>query len=160
MRLSDTLSSAARFATSPAHAGFLRDAAAEARKLEDHALDSDLYEAHVRFGTPAETAPVQDVTDALIEPRVKLIREEYKELMRALESRDLSAIAGECVDLIYTVVGTMVVLGLPLKPFWSAIHRANMAKRPAPGGGKWIKPFGWVGADLSAILHRVRQGSK
>jgi phosphoribosyl-ATP pyrophosphohydrolase len=47
--------------------------------------------------------------------RVKLIREECRELCEAIEARDLARIAQEAMDLLYVTFGTLVICGLRAK---------------------------------------------
>lgn len=111
--------------------------------------------------------------------RIRLIREEYEELLielgRAYVARDAqdddlgplksfsyAKLAGELVDLVYVVLGTAAAFGIPFDECFEAVHRANMAK--FAGGakfneaGKLLKPEGWVPADLSPILACNLQG--
>lgn len=114
-------------------------------------LDADVREFHIQFGHPAPasaTMPPRSVMDF----RVKLIREETEELCAAIERRDLGAVAQESCDLIYVVLGTLVVCGLRLAPFWSAVQKSNMEKIPNPTGGKPLKPEGWKKPDCGAIV--------
>tara|TARA_R110000796_G_scaffold247856_1_gene373868 strand:+ start:648 stop:1139 length:492 start_codon:yes stop_codon:yes gene_type:complete len=157
MKLSYTLRAASSHATSGTHAGFLRACALEALQLEHATLDNDVRQAHVKFGTPAPPNPVQDIGRVDLAARKKLIREEFEEFMDAIDDGNMVGIIAEGVDVIYTILGTFVVLGVPFMPFWRLVSRANMAKVPAPGGGKWLKPDGWEAPDHAAELHRVRQ---
>lgn len=89
--------------------------------------------------------------------RVELIREESKELRKAIERGDLvEAIDGMC-DLIVVTLGTAVEFGIDLEPFWDEVHKTNMAKQ---GGkkrfdGKQLKPENWVGPDIEGILAKI-----
>ena len=160
MKLSDNLTAAARYATNEAHQGFLREAGQQARQLEHSSPEHEVRQAHVKFGTPAPAAPVQDMGSVDWTARTKLMREEFEELMDAIEDRNMVAIISEGCDLIYTVLGTFVVMGVPFRPFWKALCRANMAKVREPGGGKWLKPDGWQPANMHKILYRIRQQSE
>ncbi len=165
MKLSDNLDMAAASASTHAQSRLLQEFAEQARYLEANrrTVWDDVRDCHEKFGTEAPdtpTMPYNGDTDSLIKQRKKLLREEFKELMDALDARDLAAIAAECVDVIYVAAGTMVAFGLPLLPFWNAIHMANMAKQPDPNGGKWIKPMGWIAARPRRILHSIKQNLK
>jgi phosphoribosyl-ATP pyrophosphohydrolase len=164
MNLSTILFQASHNAGTASNAGFLRECGQQARQLETSALDLDVARAHVQFGDPAPGFPVQDVSTPtkqnMLDARMELIGEECDELMIAMGNRDLAAIAHEAVDLIYSTVGLLVMLGLPLMPFWRAVHRANMAKVKRPGGGKWMKPEGWQAADAREVLYQVRRNAE
>ena len=155
MKLSDALHGAARFATSPPNAGFLRECAIRAEQLE-RTLDDDVRDFHEKFGHPAPGQPIRHFNVNVITFRERLIREECDELIEAIHQRSLAKIAAEAVDLIYVVVGTLVALGVPLMPFWRDIQRANMTKETNPLGGKPIKPEGWVPPDPAGILYQVK----
>lgn len=153
-RLSEILSSAARFSTSPPNKGFLQECAFRAAELEgaEDELHSDVRAFHKKYGHPAPGTPTMPADDVL-QFRIALIREECEELCEAIADRNLSAIASEAVDVLYVVIGTLVVCGLPLMPFWRNVQRANMAKIVNPEGGKPLKPEGWVGPDPRQVLY-------
>lgn len=118
----------------------------------------DLIEFHHACEVPHLTAPTVLSEDRRI-LRARLIDEEREELRAAMAARDLPAIAQELVDLIYVTVGTALEYGIPLPDVWNEVHAANMRKvDPATGkvrrreDGKVLKPEGWIGPDVSAIL--------
>ena len=157
MKLSERLFVAARYSTSPANASFLRESAQQARQLETADIGLDVRAAHLRFQSDAPAAPVPFLEAVNIDAREEYIREEFNELMVEFENRNMVGIISECIDLIYVCVGTLVVLGVPFKPFWAAIHAANMRKVPSgKQGGKWLKPEGWTAANIHKILYRLR----
>lgn len=99
----------------------------------------------------------------LIRFRMRLIREEYEELMRELGgllhttqpavARDrLRKVLQESVDLCYVAEGTAVSLGLPFDEAFAAVHRSNMTKSVNPTGGKAIKGEGYVEADMELVF--------
>jgi predicted HAD superfamily Cof-like phosphohydrolase len=87
----------------------------------------DLIKFHRHFGcTIGESPAIPD--DVTVELRCKLIDEEYRELMDAIDRDDLPAIAKEAIDLIYVVGGTLVAYGIDPVPVWRAVHESNMTK--------------------------------
>lgn len=116
---------------------------------------ADVRDFHLKFGHPVSDSPAHPSLDDEVF-RAKLVREETQELLAALASEGLAEIAQECVDVLVVVLGTMVTYGLPLDPFWEAVHSANMAKEPNPAGGKPIKPAGWHKPDYHALLESTR----
>lgn len=117
---------------------------------------ADLREFHQVFGAAMQDRPAQ-IDDATFDLRVKLMHEEFNELMTAMVAQDLTEIADACADLCYVVIGTAVAYGIPLDRVWEEVHRSNMAK--APGGkatyrsdGKVLKPDGWQPPNIKAIL--------
>jgi len=96
---------------------------------------------------------------AFVELRKSLIEEECRELLEAIDQRDMpAAIDGGC-DLIYVVLGSFVSWGVNLDPFFAEVHRANMRKTGGPkrGDGKILKPEGWESPDIAGILAEMGQ---
>ena len=95
-----------------------------------------------------------------MEPRARLIREEYREVMHAFEERDPVAISHEMADLIYVLLGTACTMGVRLEDVWLEIHSRNMTK--LAGGldenGKVRKPPGFVGPNVRRGL--IEQGMR
>ena len=91
---------------------------------------------------------------SIVDLRLRLIREEYCELIEAIHRVDLAAIADAITDLMYVIIGTAITLGIDIRPIWQAVQRANMAK--TGGGtradGKILKPPGWKAPDVSALI--------
>jgi Uncharacterized protein conserved in bacteria len=98
------------------------------------------------------------------ELRKRLIREEAKELLEAIEKDDLVKAIDAMCDLIYVVNGAAVAFGVNLQPFWEEVHRTNMAKKDGPidANGKKLKPEDWSPPDIKGILQKMidsRSGS-
>jgi len=117
-------------------------------------FDDDVADFHGKFGHPCPTTGRGGVLPDrnVLAFRVKLIREECRELCEAIEARDLARIAAEGVDLLYVTLGTFVICGLRVRPFFNLVHRANMAKVPNPSGGKPLKPDGWEKPDTASLI--------
>lgn len=79
--------------------------------------------------------------------RMDRIEEEAKELVDAIRLGKVHKVAREAVDLIYVVIGTLLIFGIPLEPIWRAVHRANMAKEFAGYLEKPTKPEDWRSPD-------------
>lgn len=118
-------------------------------------FDDDVADFHEKFGHDCPARPTLPRSDVL-EFRIKLIREECEELCEAILARDLGRIANEGVDLLYVVLGTFVVCGLIVRPFWDLVHLANMSKEPNPDGGKPLKPEGWEKPDCGSLIDRYQ----
>lgn len=149
-RLSKTLQTMAEVCTSSVQAELLKDCARKARELE---WQDDVRDFHLKFEHEVREVPSAPPSDDdWWTFRRKLIEEEVDELLDALESRKLPAIAQEAVDVIVVVTGTCVGLGIRLAPVWRAVHRANMSKEPRGRGRKPGKPAGWKKPDFARIL--------
>ena len=91
--------------------------------------------------------------------RVRLIREEAKELKEAFKDKDIVEVADALGDLLYVVYGAAVSCGLDMEPIFQEIHRSNMTK---VGGhkradGKWVKPATYSRPDLKPIIKKMSQ---
>lgn len=116
-----------------------------------------------RLDTPG--AQPHDVTRL----RMRLIEEEFKEVMHELTSLiyadDYGAYLGtlqrllkELCDLRYVVEGTAVAFGLPIDDAYLEVHRSNMSKLGVDGkplirqDGKVLKGPDYFSADMSKYV--------
>lgn len=110
-----------------------------------HARDS-LHEFHVAAGYAESTVPGL---------REILHDEEHRELIEALHSGDLHAIARELADVVYVAFGSALSLGIDLDAALIEVHRANMHKARAGvrrDDGKILKPSDFVPPDMSKAV--------
>lgn len=91
---------------------------------------------------------------------MRLIMEEYKELVFAFGNRDMVEIADACADLKWVIEGLEHTLNLPQQEIWDEVARSNLAKI-SPNGkvlkredGKVLKPDGWTPPDIKSILKK------
>lgn len=120
--------------------------------LGTNRIQQAVAEFHAAAGsTLGESPALRDV--AL---RVRLIREESKESIDALNEGDLVAALGELCDLLYVVAGAFVAAGVDFAPLFEEIHAANMRKIGGPRrpDGKQQKPEGWQPADLAPLIEQ------
>ncbi len=90
--------------------------------------------------------------------RLKLIREEVRELRDALAEGDRVAVADALADIAYVVVGSAVTWGIPLAEVFAEVHRSNMTKRGGEkrGDGKILKPAWYEPPDIAGVLKREK----
>lgn len=118
----------------------------------------DVVAFHRCFGVPVGPTPAAALSPERYELRRRLMREEFEELLEAMELEDPAQIAKESVDLAVTVLGTSAEYGLPFDEVWAEVHRSNMAKLGADGhpilreDGKVLKPEGWCPPDIASVL--------
>lgn len=79
------------------------------------------------------TAAGQTVTNGLTDKttmalRIRLIDEEYEEVVEAINWGDPAQIAKELADLLYVVHGAAVAFGIPLDEVFNVVHGSNMSK--------------------------------
>jgi predicted HAD superfamily Cof-like phosphohydrolase len=89
--------------------------------------------------------------------RSTLHAEEHVELVEALASGNLHAIARELADVVYVAYGTAHAFGIDLDVALREVHRANMQKAHGPrrADGKALKPPGFVSPDMTEAVTRV-----
>lgn len=120
--------------------------------------------------------------------RVRLIAEEFQELLEAIEPKlkpklkeevehwldayelliskdeasdpDIVEVADSLADILYVTAGAGVAWGLVLAHVFDEVHRSNMAKQ---GGevrpdGKRLKPPGWTPPDVAGVIDRGKLG--
>ena len=105
----------------------------------------------------------------LVRLRMRLIREEYEEVMVELgqlvhvkDPRAAAELFGkllkELADLRYVVEGCAVSFGLPIDDAYREVHRSNMSKLGADGkpirdaGGKVLKGPNYREADMTRFV--------
>jgi predicted HAD superfamily Cof-like phosphohydrolase len=118
----------------------------------------DVHLFHRKMGLLHPKLP-QLLTDVLFEQRVSFIHEELDELVIAHASGDLARAADGLVDLVYVVMGTGVMMGLPWQALWDEVQTANMKKlrvldQDTEHHKGVIKPPGWTPPDVKGVLDR------
>lgn len=94
----------------------------------------------------------------LIELRLKLISEEYKEVCDAFAIGTRHEVAKELCDLLYVTYGTLITFGMNPDKCFECVHNSNMTKLGKDGkpvyreDGKVIKSDQYIEADLSTVL--------
>lgn len=90
--------------------------------------------------------------------RVRLIREEFKELRDALRKNDLIGIMDGIGDLLYVTYGLGVEMGLPVDKIFEEISQSNLTKLWPDGkprlreDGKVLKPPTFQKPDLNKFV--------
>lgn len=121
-------------------------------------LLADVRAFHAACDVPVLSTP-QIPSDDRVKLRTDLIYEEHKELLAAIEARDIEGVADALADLVYVTVGTALEFGIPLDRVWKAVQQSNMAKVDPETGfvnrrsdGKILKPVGWMPPDIARAL--------
>ena len=88
---------------------------------------------------------------------MKLIKEEFDELMYAWNEEDIIEVADACADLKWVIEGMEHTLGINQQAVWDEVARSNMSKMV--GGklikrddGKVLKPDTFVQPDIKKAL--------
>ena len=119
---------------------------------------AQVAEFHRAFDIPILDAPqVPDQAHAAL--RARLIAEESREAMEAIESENIQHIAKELADLFIVLHGTVLEFGLQqvMDEVMEEVHRSNMSKLGPDGkpiyreDGKVMKGPNYREADLTFI---------
>jgi predicted HAD superfamily Cof-like phosphohydrolase len=117
---------------------------------------NDVLEFHKAFNLKMGKSPKLGTPEER-KLRIKLIREEFNELLDAEDDDDIVEVADALADLIYIACGTAIAYGIPLNRVFDEVHRTNMAKlvdgKPLyREDGKVKKPEGWKPPDINKVL--------
>jgi len=89
----------------------------------------------------------------------KLIEEEYKEFLEAIELNDEVEQLDACMDMIWVILGYCRMKGYKVDPAWAEVARSNLAKIDPTTGkvikrpdGKVLKPADWTPPNLTAFV--------
>lgn len=116
-------------------------------------------EFHQTFGHPVNTRvdfPDED-TEAL---RIRLLREEVREYVKAVKAGDMVEIADGLADIAVIVEGTALAYGIPLTAVFGEVMRANFSKLGDDGrpvyrkDGKIAKGPNYSPPDVPSVLRR------
>jgi predicted HAD superfamily Cof-like phosphohydrolase len=90
---------------------------------------------------------------------MKLIQEEYTELMDAEAVSDDAEICDACFDLMWVIVGYMKSRGWDCENIWDEGAKSNLSKIDKATGkvikredGKILKPEGWKPPDFAKFV--------
>jgi predicted HAD superfamily Cof-like phosphohydrolase len=90
---------------------------------------------------------------------MKLIQEEYTELMDAEAVSDDAEICDACFDLMWVIVGYMKSRGWDCENIWDEGAQSNLSKIDSATGkvkkredGKILKPEGWKPPDFAKFV--------
>jgi predicted HAD superfamily Cof-like phosphohydrolase len=87
--------------------------------------------------------------------RIRLMAEEFAELVAAMQLNDLPLVADALADLLYVVYGTATSYGVPMDEVFAEVHRSNMTKsNELDEGGKVTKGPNFELPELDEILTR------
>jgi predicted HAD superfamily Cof-like phosphohydrolase len=126
-------------------------------------------EFHEAFSLAAPPHPPLRADPDLVRLRMRLIREEYEEVMAELALLVLSDdpnhavmvfrnLLKELCDLRYVTEGAAVAFGLDIDAAYSEVHRSNMSKLGADGApiyredGKVVKGPNYSEADMTPFI--------
>jgi len=91
---------------------------------------------------------------------IKLLNEEFGEMMRAIDEDNWSEIIDGAADTIFVILYLMAKTGIDLGPYWDEVCKTNLAKAGGPKDpvtGKQLKPPGWRPPAIAEMLAKVRE---
>lgn len=117
---------------------------------------------HDAFKIPNNYVPTAVLSDADIELRFNLMKEENEEYLEAAKNGDIVEIADALGDQLYILCGTILKHGLQDKMIevFNEIQRSNMSKLDANGlpiyreDGKVLKSELYFKPDIAAVLSK------
>lgn len=117
---------------------------------------------HNAFGIANQYAPTTELTEADIQLRYNLMKEENEEYLEAAQRGDLVEVADALGDQLYILCGTILKHGLQHKivEVFQEIQRSNMSKLDENGqpiyreDGKVLKSALYFRPDISRILEQ------
>lgn len=117
---------------------------------------------HNAFGIENNHAPTATLSDADIELRFNLMKEENEEYLEAAKRGDMVEIADALGDQLYILCGTILKHGLQHKivEVFEEIQRSNMSKLDENGkpiyreDGKVLKSNLYFKPDIAAVLDK------
>lgn len=83
------------------------------------------------FGVKTHSTPQLKIFDSdpsLVSLRMKLIREEVKELEDAVSQKDMTETVDALADILYVVYGAGASFGIDMDKAFDIVHRSNMSK--------------------------------
>jgi predicted HAD superfamily Cof-like phosphohydrolase len=117
---------------------------------------------HDAFGIKNHYEPTVNLTEAEIELRFNLMKEENEEYLEAAKNGDLVEVGDALGDQLYILCGTILRHGLQDKivEVFQEIQRSNMSKLDANGkpiyreDGKVLKSELYFRPDIKSILEK------
>jgi len=87
-----------------------------------------VLEFHSKYRHFRAFAPILNLPGEVKALRIKLITEEFGEMIQAYSDKDLIGFADGIADLIYVLIGAAVTFGIPIDRIFREVHRSNMTK--------------------------------
>ena len=110
------------------------------------------------------TVDRQFVGNPDLELKLRLIAEEYDELVQAFHENDTVEVVDALADLIYVINGFAIYLGVDLDFIVSEVHRSNMTKLDEDGNpiyredGKILKGQNYEPPRIRELLEETAEG--
>lgn len=119
---------------------------------------ADVIEFHKAMGLEVGPKVPEVPSRKTVDLKMRILTEEYLELIDGVRDGSLTGVADACADLIYVTVGLALAYGIDLRPVWREVHQANLAKAGGPkrSDGKQLKGPNWRPPDIVGVLARQK----
>jgi len=123
-------------------------------------IQDKLFRFHRAFNHPIDEvfpAPNHKI-HRLKRLRTNLLKEEYKEVMSAIETKSKEEVLKELCDLVYVCVGFCVTYGWDFDVAFNRVHKSNMSKLNEEGkpiyrkDGKVLKSANYMPPVLKDLV--------
>ena len=94
---------------------------------------------------------------------LRLVKEEFDELLEAYTNKDLIEIADACADLKWVIEGLEHTLDIPNQEVWFEVGRSNLSKISENGkvlkreDGKVLKPDTYSPPDIEKVFEKCNK---
>lgn len=95
-----------------------------------------IQQFHQKYSEYLQEKPNANLPADIHQFRIELMTEELKELVEAMDEKDIAHISKELADVMYAVLGTVETYGLSEKfdVIFNAVHQSNMSKDVVKSG--------------------------
>jgi len=111
-----------------------------------------------------EFLTMESVPQEVRDLRIKLLKEEFEEYLKAEKEHDEIEVADALADLIYIAIWTARTYGIPLEKVWWEVQRSNMDKVDQDTwkivkreDWKILKPKWWVWPQIKDAIKKWRK---
>ena len=122
---------------------------------------NQVLQFHKIFGAFISLKSTSKIPQNVKDSRIKLIREETEELIKAIQKEGIREIAKELSDVLYVVLGTAISFGLQnnFSQVFIDVHKSNLSKIDKKGNfqltndkSKILKGKNYIKPELEYIL--------
>lgn len=113
----------------------------------------DMTELHTKFGVQEAVKKLSpELLLEFLNFRINFIEEEFTELKKARDERNMDDVVDAFIDLAVIAIGSLEAAGVDVDLAWNRVLDANMSKNPGVNPNRpnkfglpdMVKPLGWV----------------
>ena len=119
----------------------------------------DVKQFMLACGQEVRKKPILNKDDQQTNLYMKLIEEEFKELLEAFSNKDVVEVADACADLKWVIEGLELSIGIPNQDVWDEVYHSNMSKTVdgkviKREDGKILKPSTYFAPNIEKIIKK------